>query len=97
MALNCYDGRWDCASQYQNEDNVIQTLDHLYSDPFEGYEKCMLNSTVSSGNRSLDESTEPTDSDQESESIVDPESETRNDEVKIEFKCQGYRCDLPCS
>jgi len=97
MALNCYDGRWDCASQYQNEDNVIQTLDHLYSDPFEGYETCMLNSTVSSGNRSLDESTESTDSDQESESIVDPESETTNDEVNIEFKCKGYRCDLPCS
>jgi len=80
---------------------VIQTLDHLYSDPFEGYDQCMLgDSTVSSGNRSLDESTEPTDSVEETESIddsEDSENETTNDEVKIEFKCKGYRCDLPCS
>lgn len=73
---------------------MIQTLDSLYSDPEEGYDKCML---ADSGNRSLDESNESKDSDQESESIVDPESETANDEVKIEFKCKGYRCDLPCS
>lgn len=77
---------------------MIQLLDHFYSDPFKGYGKCMLDdSTISSGNRSLDESTEPTDSVEETESIDDSENETTNDEVKIEFKCKGYRCDLPCS
>lgn len=67
-------------------------LDHYYANQEEGYDKCMLDdSTITSET----ESTQPSNSNEETESSNDSENETTFDKV-IDFKCKGYRCDLPC-
>jgi len=85
-AINCYDGRWECEGKLKNEDKVIEMLDHLYSNEQEGYDQCLLGDQVDTES-----------SNDDTKEITLAETEDNKAETKIEFKCEGYNCDLPCS